>query len=742
MKTEQNNKSGIRQPSRLWRASLAGLTLAASISVSHAYQVVLNQFNSAAEVTAFGTLQNWNGSTNGSVSFSTQDAQANAASGSMKMQIEYSTTENGGTFASVAAPMPLYAPLVTAVEFDIMVDPASPVDPNGNAFYFQIGFNSPSFQKLTEFWLGPYGKPFTPGVWMHVSNNIEGSLPAAFVSQLFINPYDANYTSVKTPIVYIDNIVLDQPTFPNFNAFTFDNANFLGGVYTNWYGNTPASVTFDPTKDFYGNTNSGSAYISSPLEPDQNDSIFVMGFDTNWATTPFPNPETNTINGGQYTGMQIDVLWDTVNSTVGITNFNASGDINGIPIGVCEGPTTGNNGFEAFGAKAPNVPNTASNGWVRMFLPLNQTTVGISDIVGLWFKKYGNPAISGTADYWIDNVTFLGGPTTVPQPTMSLVKPVAGLNLVSTGRSGNNPYDREDLETFNGTYSFEGQGANAVTYEIGIASLPPTNYPAYRAWIILDPTAPVNAYPDYADANVILLLISRDADGQHMDVTLQAKTNAPNGNGSLATANSIWTNSSRAEGNWSFTFTQDTNILVKAPDGESANLAFPLGFAPADVATYFGGGSMYALFGGFNNGAGIGQRVVLSNASITGPGVSTPFTDNFLTDTNINVVELGGPWIDISSSSYANNPYEAVFLTIPTWEYYANWSVPATGFNLYTNSNIGNKAGWAEFNTNAIVQPPTGVPVISQLGDHFQAILDQSNLPPSGPLFFRVSNQP
>src|SRR5450432_896485 len=254
MKTEQNNISRIRQPNRLWRASLAGLTLAASISVSHAYQVILNQFNAAAEVTAFGTLQNWNGSTNGSVSFSTQDAQTNAASGSMKIQIEYNPAENGGTYLSTASPMPLYAPLVTAVEFDIMVDQASPVDVNGNAFYFQIGFNSPGFQKLTEFWLGPYGKPFTPGVWMHVSNNIEGSLPDAFVSQLFINPYDANYATAKTPIVYIDNIKLDQPTFPNFTAFNFNNADFLGGAYTNWFGNLPTYVSYDSTHSFYGNS--------------------------------------------------------------------------------------------------------------------------------------------------------------------------------------------------------------------------------------------------------------------------------------------------------------------------------------------------------------------------------------------------------------------------------------------------------------------------------------------------------
>jgi hypothetical protein len=717
------------------RFGIAGLALAASIGVSHAYEVIVNPFNSAAEVTPAGTrgfvYNNWNGSP-GTVTFdSTKDANGNGASGSMKMQITYHNeagvaTNLGCSFISVAAPMPLRLPNVTAVEFDLMVDPASPLDANGNAFYFQIGFNSPGFAKFAEFWLGPWGRPFTPGVWMHVSNSVPvGTFPAAFVSQLFINPYDDQYPTAKTPIVYIDNIQFHQDTYTNYTAFVFDDPSFLGGTYTNWFGTQTTAVSHDPTNDFYGSASSGSAYIFSPLGANENDSIFIMGFDTNWVATAFNYTGTNVIPGGQFDGVQLDVKWDLANSTVTLSNFNASGDINGIPIGVYDGGIN-----EAFGSTAPSIPNAATNGWVRMFLPLNKTTVAASIIQGLQFKKYGNPAISGVAAYWIDNVIFLGAATTIASPTMSISKPVPGLNLVSTGRSGNNPFDREDLVTFLGNYSFVDQGAAPVTYSIGIASIPPASVGAYRAWIVLDPTLPANAYPDYADANVILLNIQRSGTGSQ--VIMQAKTNQVNGNGSLALLNSTWTTPSAPEGNWSFTFTQNTNILVRAPNGSTTNLAFPLGFAASDVTTFFGGGSMFALFGGFNNGVGIGQRVVLSSASITnGSGSSAnDFSDNFLADAVIQDNTVGGPWAPAAIASYANNPAEAVFLTSPTTIWYVDWSVPAPNFGLQTNSVLNNSAGWGFFGTNQV----------SQLGNHFHAELDVTNLPPSGRDFFRVKN--
>ncbi len=695
----------------------AGLVLAASTGVSSATEIILNQFNSAAEVSAFA-YNNWNGSP-GNVTFdATKDANGNPASGSMKMQITYQAGgSNGCAFISSAAPMPVRLANVSAVEFDLMVDAASPLDKNGNAFYFQIGFNSPSFSKYSEFWLGPWGQNFTPGVWKHFSNSVPvGTFSSTnFLGQLFMNPYDDQYTNAKTPIVYIDNIQFHQDTYPDFVGFTFDNDNFLGGTYTTWYGTQPTTITFS-TNDFYGSTNSGSAYITSPLGPSENDSVFVMAFDTNWNLTPFPaaGADTNVIDGFHYDGVQLDVMWDTNNSTMDLSLFNLRGDIAGIPFGVFDG-----GGNEAFGSAAPNIPNGASNGWVRMFLPLNKNLIS-APIQGLFSKKYGNGPVSGAGAYWIDNVTFLGSVTTVFQPTLTISKPVRGLNLVSTGRSGNNPYDREDLETFTGDYTFVDQ-PNPVTYSIGIADFPAASIGNYRAWIVLSPTPPINAFPDYAEATVMLLVLQRDAAGSQ--VILQCKTNASNGNGSLALSNSTWIVNSPIEGNWSFTFTHNTNILVHAPNGSSTNLVFPLGFTASDVTTWFGS-SMYALFGGFNNGVGIGQRVVLSSAAITN-GANTLIHDNFLTDTQINTTDVGGPWI---VASYATTPAEAVFLTAPTTKYHIDWTVPANGFVLQTNAVVNNAAGWS---TNGDV-------IVSQLGDHMHAALDETNLPPAGSLYFRV----
>ena len=173
--------------------------------------LVLNRFDTPAEVSGYA-YSAWNGSP-GTFSWSTNDAGGSVpTSGSMEMQITYGPGENGGAIYSTAPAVDVSK--ATALEFDLMVDPASPVDPNGNAFYFQIGFNSPSYNKIGNFWLGPSGNNFTPGVWQHFKLGITPGSLGTGEAQLFINPYDTSYTSPTTPIVYIDNIVFDVPVAP------------------------------------------------------------------------------------------------------------------------------------------------------------------------------------------------------------------------------------------------------------------------------------------------------------------------------------------------------------------------------------------------------------------------------------------------------------------------------------------------------------------------------------------------
>jgi hypothetical protein len=144
---------------------------------------------------------------------------------------------------------------------------------------------------------------------------------------------------------------------------------------------------------------------------------------------------------------------------------------------------------------------------------------------------------------------------------------------------------------------------------------------------------------------------------------------------------------------------------------------------------------MVVYFGGYNNGAGnIGQRVVLANVGINGG--SDTVNDNFLTDTHIDDVSLGGStWLLASDTTGANDPSSAIYLITPTTtsQYYVDWSLPATGFVLQTNSNLINSSAWS-----------TNIPGLTTaiLGDHVHAVVDKTNLPPSGPLFFRLDNSP
>jgi hypothetical protein len=114
---------------------------------------------------------------------------------------------NGCAFISDAPPVD--ASHANSVEFDLMLDPMSPLDGNGNAFYFQLGFNSPSYINLAQFWLGPWGRPFTPGVWQHFKIPIAPELLTTNEAQLFVSGWDDNYTGISTPLVEIDNIKLD-----------------------------------------------------------------------------------------------------------------------------------------------------------------------------------------------------------------------------------------------------------------------------------------------------------------------------------------------------------------------------------------------------------------------------------------------------------------------------------------------------------------------------------------------------
>jgi hypothetical protein len=229
------------------------------------------------------------------------------------------------------------------------------------------------------------------------------------------------------------------------------------------------------------------------------------------------------------------------------------------------------------------------------------------------------------------------------------------------------------------------------------------------------------AEPDWNEPTLLMCDIYRQANGT-ANAVLRCKTNQPASNGSLyagGSANPAFV-SSKVLGTWTFTFPNDTTINIKAPDGTSTNLAFPLGLATSDVQNYFGGGSMVVYYGSFTGGSGnIGQYLVLGGAGLNANGVS--ISDNFTTDAAID----SGTWL-----LTADGGASSVYILSPDVLFYLDWPATVSGELVQTNNSLSNPAAWS---TN-------GNPVGVQAGDHYHTVWHTTDLPDNGasPNFFRL----
>jgi hypothetical protein len=222
--------------------------------------------------------------------------------------------------------------------------------------------------------------------------------------------------------------------------------------------------------------------------------------------------------------------------------------------------------------------------------------------------------------------------------------------------------------------------------------------------------------PDWNEPNLLMCDIYRQANGT-ANAVLRCKTNQPASNGSLYVGGAVGNPafaSSKVEGTWTFTFLNDTNINIHAPDGTSTNLAFPLGLTTSDVQNYFGGGGMVVYYGSFTGGSGnIGQYLVLGGAGLNANGVTN--SDNFTADSGID----GSTWT-LQADGGASSVY--VVPSDTDIRYYLDWPATVSGEMIQTNSDLSNSAGWS---TN-------GTPVGVQAGDHYHTVWRASDLPNNG----------
>jgi hypothetical protein len=631
-------------------AGLSSLILAAGASICQAQSpsfVEFDSFDNASQVTPFA-FNDSNGVSAATNEWDSVDSQGIPTSGSMKVVIGYSKSAQGCIY-QYNLPSATNLSAYTALEFDVKVDPSTPLDDNGNATALQPGVATSS-SGYNAIYMTLKAVTTNNG-WQHVivPASMIGGANWNKLTGMFFQIADYNETTNVTATMWFDNIRFTSTTpgllFPNFTNTTlqFDDSNSVASIYgdqnESWYGN--GSMVTWSTNDSHGYTNSGSMHVVATFETGNN-IILGIPFDTNYSAE-YGGTDTNTvINAYNYTNIELDVLWDTNNSTIGIDAFNAAGDIGGFPIGVLTDPNTGQ--YEICGSPTTFVPDAASNSWQHISCPIVPADLNpaAEQTIGLWFKKYYNgSAGTGTVAFWVDNVTFDGGvipKPTAQYPTLSINPVVPGIQYQFTGgTSGNSEYDREHLSTAAGTYSFVG-APSPVTYSVTYGTIPATLPPTTYACIDFDPSEGTTAEEDWDDPTLFRISIVRSTNvsgfGSSVGslVVLECKTNTADGNGDLYDAsNPSWTNASNPEGTWTFAISGNTNILITAPDNETKNLPFPLSLTSAEVAdpSLFGTGTMFVYFGAQCNGAGgEGSRYVISACSISGGGL-TGFTENF-----------------------------------------------------------------------------------------------------------------
>ena len=331
--------------------------------------------------------------------------------------------------------------------------------------------------------------------------------------------------------------------------------------------------------------------------------------------------------------------------------------------------------------------------------------------------------------------------TPKPPLVVSLVPTVPGLQsgFTAAGDPSDAAYDREQICTYNNSYSFVDTGP--VTYTVTYGYVPPANGSCFGA-IGFDQSG-VNPVADWTDPTILQIrVVPIGAAGTA--VILELKTNSPNAN---FQGNVSWVTPSPTVGTWSFTISNNVNIYCVAPNGSSTVLPFPMGFQTADVEGNFpSGNGMYIYVGAQSGGVGDeGSQWVIKNFSITNNGVAT-LVEDFAAEANAGdpgpvpgaqyipwiPILSGVPWRDTAysanDSGYPVNP-KGVFLISTNTPYYLDWNtVQGSGMHVMTNTTTFSSAGWGTntfLTTNAYL-----------FATFYRTEL--TNLPPSQAVFFEL----
>ena len=142
--------------------------------------------------------------------FSTDDAGGNANSGSLEIQAGYGPGSPQAAFTA-NLPAPVDASTYLSLQFDVKVDPASALDPSGNAAYFQLALRVGAGFGYNKQFADNVAIVSTNNGWRHVVvSPLVGSVDD--IRGITLDPYDGNYTAFNGPtILRLDNLKFTAP---------------------------------------------------------------------------------------------------------------------------------------------------------------------------------------------------------------------------------------------------------------------------------------------------------------------------------------------------------------------------------------------------------------------------------------------------------------------------------------------------------------------------------------------------
>ncbi len=339
--------------------------------------------------------------------------------------------------------------------------------------------------------------------------------------------------------------------------------------------------------------------------------------------------------------------------------------------------------------------NLTNTGWTTITFKLAPTEGDLTGIV----VQNGSSEFRGPVIYHLDNFRFTEKGGAEPPPTLAVTRShAAGLRLVASAPG--QAYQRQNVaylpaEQFDGGLWWVNQG-EPMTYSVTWAEFPDTSNAGFQGHIFLSADSSLGGIPDWTDPNVIFVEFqyvntagSDGALGTADDVVRARarflhKVNEPSGNAMLyrepesagpdlpaGVLGSVLAPSML--GTWSITFRNNTQIVLAAPDGSTADIILPAEEAASFEPAFQG---LSALFGVQpNSDTRIDQAAVISRIRIT-KGAAVVVDENFQTSLDPEV------W-----ATRANDP-GGVFGVPASVSMLVSWNLPDAGFVLQSAPGV------------------------------------------------------